>query len=397
MRNFCLAAVGALLVTPPLSSAIAVEPARPAEITLEAMLAKVFQSIQRNQFDTALAQTDTLLRTYPNFRLGYLIKGDLLTAMSGTQVRSFGSASNAPSERVADLRAEALTRLQAYREKPPTNRIPRYLLQMDADQKYALVVDARRSRLYLYQNDNGRPRFVADYYVTQGKLGTDKIKEGDKRTPIGVYHVTSKLPRERLSDFYGVGAYPISYPNEWDRMHGRDGHGIWLHGTPSDTFSRPPKASDGCVVLANADLARIASTLQIGVTPVIISNDVEWLSLDDWQIERTALKNAMEQWRKDWESRDTERYLSHYSRRFSSSDGNFNAYAARKRQVNAGKEWIKVGLSEVSMFRNPGADEVVVVNFMQKYDSNNLKNEMKKRQYWVREKGVWHIIYEGAA
>jgi len=31
------------------------------------------------------------------------------------------------------------------------------------DQRYAVVVDMRRARLYLDQNDDGRPLFVADY------------------------------------------------------------------------------------------------------------------------------------------------------------------------------------------------------------------------------------------
>jgi murein L,D-transpeptidase YafK len=73
--------------------------------------------------------------------------------------------------------------------------VPRYLLQMHPEQKHAVVVDTQKSRLYLYQNDKGTPRFVADYYISQGKLGADKSREGDKKTPIGVYHVTSSLPR----------------------------------------------------------------------------------------------------------------------------------------------------------------------------------------------------------
>ena len=92
-----------------------------------------------------------------------------------------------------------MARLKAYREKPPSDAVPRYLLQMQPDQKHAIVVDTKRSRLYLYENDTrngGRPRFVADYYVTHGKLGTDKLVEGDKKTPIGVYHITANLPRQ---------------------------------------------------------------------------------------------------------------------------------------------------------------------------------------------------------
>jgi len=363
----------------------------------EPQLSRIFSEIEKNNLDNALAQTESLLQQYPNFRLAHLIKGDLLLARS-MPITTFGNALNAPQEKLSDLREEAIARLKAYRDKKASsNYVPRYLLQMEPDQKYAIVVDTQKSRLYLYQNDHGRPRFVADYYVTHGKLGTDKTREGDKKTPIGIYHVTSSLPLKKLGDFYGSGAFPINYPNEWDKHQGRNGHGIWLHGTPSDTFSRPPKASDGCVVLANTDLDAIAKTLQLGLTPVIISNSIEWLSFDDWQSERSALNKKIDDWRQDWESRDLNRFLKHYSRKFQTKDQTLEQFAKQKSLVNASKEWIKVKLSNQSMFRNPGQEEVVVVTFDQDYRSNNLNNQMKKRQYWIREDGTWKIIFEGSS
>jgi murein L,D-transpeptidase YafK len=152
----------------------------------------------------------------------------------------------------------------------------------------------------------------------------------------------------------------------------------------------------GCVVLANADLDALSKKLQIGLTPVIISEQVEWLSLDDWNAERNALNAEIGRWRSDWESRDTERYLSHYSKKFSTDNENFSDWGRHKRQVNGGKTWIKVNLSNFSVFRNPGKDELVVVTFDQDYRSNNLSNTMKKRQYWTKEGGKWRIVYEGA-
>lgn len=363
----------------------------------EPQLSKIFDEIEKNRLDKALEQTEALLTQYPKFRLAHLIKGDLLLARSMPLV-TFGNAKNAPQDKLADLRDEAIARLKAYRNRQSTaDYVPRYLLQMQPDQEHAIVVDTQKSRLYLYRNDNGRPRFVADYYITHGKLGAEKMREGDKKTPVGVYHVTSSLPTKKLGDFYGSGAFPINYPNEWDKRQGRNGHGIWLHGTPSDTFARPPRASDGCVVLTNQDLDVVAKNLQVGLTPVIISDTVEWLSLDDWNRERNELNKTIESWRTDWESRDTGRYLSHYSKRFKSGDQNFDEFAAQKKQVNANKEWIKVKVNNLSVFRSPGKDEVVVVTFEQDYRSNNLDNQMKKRQYWLREDGKWKIIYEGSA
>ena len=363
----------------------------------EPQLSKIFIDIEKNRLDDALQETEALLKQFPNFRLAHLIKGDLLLARS-KPISTFGDARNAPKDKVSDLREEAIARLKAYRNRPNANEyVPRYLLQMRPDQKHAIVVDTQKARLYLYQNDNGRPRFVADYYISHGKLGADKKREGDKKTPTGVYHVTSSLSPQKVGDFYGSGAFPINYPNEWDKRQGRNGHGIWLHGTPSDTYSRPPKASDGCVVLSNVDLDALAKNLQIGLTPVIISNSIEWLTQDDWQNERSALNKKIEEWRSDWESKDVNRYLKHYSDKFRTKDQTFEQFALQKKQVNNGKEWIKVKLSNVSMFRDPGKDELVVTTFEQDYQSNNLNNQMKKRQYWIRENGTWKIIFEGAA
>ena len=362
----------------------------------EPQLARILAAIEQNKLDSALQQTEALLKQYPNFRLAHLIKGDLLLAR-GKPLATFGNAKNAPEEKLTDLREEAVARLKAYRDRPSdAGYVPRYLLQMQSDQKHAIVIDTQKARLYLYQNDNGRPRFVADYYISYGKLGAGKMREGDKRTPTGVYHVTSSLSTKKLGDFYGSGAFPINYPNEWDKRQGRNGYGIWLHGTPSDTYSRPPKASDGCVVLSNADLNALAKNLQIGLTPVIISNSIEWLSHDDWQNERTGLNKKIDEWRADWESRDVGRYLKHYSTKFRTKEQTYEQFAQQKRQVNAGKEWVKVKLSNVSMFRDP-KDELVVVTFEQDYQSNNLNNQMRKRQYWIREDGTWKIVFKGSA
>jgi murein L,D-transpeptidase YafK len=369
----------------------------------EALLAQTLLAIAGSQFDIALAEIDKVLQQNPNFRLAHLIKGDLLIARS-RPISSIGSASDAPLERIADLRDEARARLVRHNQERPVNRVPRSLLQLDPAQKYAFVVDTSKYTLYVFENDNGTPRYVADYYTTIGRNGIEKLREGDKKTPLGVYHVTGNLPREQLtktygtqSALYGDGAFPINYPNEWDRRRGRNGHGIWLHGVPFDTYSRPPRASDGCVALNNEDLMVISKQVQVGVTPVIISQDVEWVEAGSAKATRNALQQSIEAWRSDWESRDTDQYLRHYSKDFTAGKQNLAAWAAQKRSVNAGKSWIQVKVDRVSMFLYPGDENLAVVTFEQDYSSSNVSNKMRKRQYWQHEKGGWRIVHEGAA
>ena len=362
----------------------------------EALLAEALREIGASRLGEAHEQVDRLLQATPNFRLAQLVKGDLLMS----RVRPLtapGSASGAPDERLADLRAEALAHLQRQRLVAPADRLPANVLRLSPEQKHAVVVDTARSTLYLFENRDGTPHYVADYYITIGRNGTDKAREGDKRTPLGVYHVTANLPRNRLTDFYGSGAFPINYPNEWDRRHGREGHGIWLHGTPSDTFSRPPRASDGCVVLTNRDLEAVGRHLQPGLTPVVIAGELNWSSQAELAAVRGELEAAVEAWRQDWESLRTDAYLGHYAASFAAGSAGFARWAAQKRQVNAAKSWAKVRLDDLSLFLYPGKDDLAVATFNQDYRSSNLSSQMRKRVYWLREGGRWKIIHEDAA
>ena len=361
--------------------------------TMEAQLVQSLLSINSNELDVALSEVDSLLKINPNFKLAQLVRGDLLLARA-QPLSNLGDMPGAPRDQIEDLRNEARVRLKRIQAEPPTLP-PKYLWQLDASQHYAIIVDTSKSTLYLYKNINGEAQYVNDFYITIGKLGTTKVAEGDQKTPLGVYFVSASLPQKSLTDFYGSGAYPLNYPNEWDHKKGRAGHGIWLHGTPRDTYSRPPRASNGCIVLSNEDLNKLSKVLQIGITPVIITNGDSTNAQDP--AERAALLQSIEKWRADWASRNTTAYLKHYARDFSSSGANFARWSQQKKQVNAGKSWIKIHLSNLSVFAYPEQPNMVVVNFEQDYSSNNLSNRMKKRQYWMKRDNRWQIIYEGAA
>ena len=396
--RFCRARFASLLAASVLSLAAPAgfsgQPRSSASLNgAEAHFKLVLEKIERNQTDTALAEVDRLIARYPNFRLAHLVRGDLLLARA-KPIAGFGNSGHAARERLDELRAEAFARLRAYNDHPASELIPRYLLQFSPAQRHAVVVDANRSRVYVYENANGTPRLAEDYYTTLGKRGIDKVLRGDQKTPIGVYQVVSKIPGSKLPDLYGWGAFPINYPNEWDRLLGKTGSGIWLHGVPSDTYARAPSVSDGCVALANPDIEELAKRVQVGVTPVIIAQQIEWVTQSAWRTEREAFTRQMESWRTAWESRDTGRYLAHYARDFRSDGMNIAAWSAHKRRVNAAKTWIKVALTNVSVFRTPGHQDLIAVTFDQDYRSDNLAQQTRKRQYWIMEDGRWKIAYE---
>ena len=136
--------------------------------------------------------------------------------------------------------------------------------------------------------------------------------------------------------------------------------------------------------------------VDVGNTPVIITNHMDWSSDQD-KADRSALLKEIEQWRSDWSSLNTDSYLNHYANDFFSGIFNRDTWSAQKRLVNSGKSWVKVNVSDISIFPYPTQPNMVVVNFEQDYSSNNLVNRMKKRQYWMKRDNRWQIVYEGAA
>lgn len=361
----------------------------------ENLLVKSLLEITQGKNQQALATIDQLLQSTPNFKLAHLVRGDLLMAQ-GQYLQSFGGVDVNATEAVSDLQNEARVRIERYLSRKNVQKLPDLLMSPSEQQSHVMVVDTDKSRLYLYKNNGNSLSYVADYYITVGKNGVEKQAEGDKRTPIGVYFAKQKLTQP-LADMYGDGAYPLNYPNEWDAQHNRSGSGIWLHGTPSSTYSRPPRASDGCIVLTNQDLKSLAPILQAGKTPVIIANNLKWLDANETSFEHQALKDAVDTWLNDWKSQDTAKYLSHYSQEFSSNGINYQQWAEHKFRVQAGKPKVDISLTGISMFAYPDADKkLVVIDFVQNFSSPVLSNKMQKRQYWIQENNTWKIIYEGA-
>lgn len=276
----------------------------------------------------------------------------------------------------------------------PAGKVPASLLPMADSQKYAITVDMSRNRIYLFENKDNQPQLIADFYAGIGSEGVGKEVQGDKKTPIGVYFVTSQLADEDLDELYGIGAFPINYPNDLDKERERTGNGIWIHGVPRNTWTRAPQSSRGCVTIANRDFERLMGRVKPRRTPVVLSEGLNWVDSDTQIEDHNALLLALKHWADDWQSLKTARYLSHYSEDFSGQGMNFAQWKEHKYRVNERKEWIKVSIDDVSLFRDPRED-IVVATFLQTYESNNFSSRDYKRQFWQRqENGEWKILLE---
>jgi len=176
-----------------------------------------------------------------------------------------------------------------------------------------------------------------------GKLG-DKQKEGDLRTPIGNYKLINRLIPGNT--FYGPLAFVTSYPNLYDKVHKKNGYGIWIHGKPLD--GERGDLSKGCIVLNNNEILYLDklinyknSILEITQNPIFAKKE------DIAKILATIYK-----WRDAWKRSDYWKYISFYSKKFRRYNGqNFEEFAAYKKRVFAKKRGkdIKIFFKNISI------------------------------------------------
>lgn len=370
----------------------------------EAQLLKGVLNYQLGKADQAVAELTTLTQQAPSFHLAHLVLADMLAAKV-RPVTDIGTSglfdNNTQTEQLSALRDEVYSRVRANLDDTQKQRVPLQFLLLSKVTKTALLVDKTKNRLYVFERTSADapPQLQRDFYISTGKRSGNKENQGDLRTPEGVYFITSWLADTTLPEKYGIGAFPTNYPNALDRHLGKTGDGIWLHGTERIYYSRPPLDSEGCVVMSNLDLSSIRHLIVPGITPLVITDSVQWVDLATWQATRQQLMQAVEQWRQDWESMNVDSYLQHYASDFWTDGYTYEQWIAYKRDVSAQKTYQKVALNNLSLFYYPrqasGGKEMVVARFRQEYASNNFNGEVTKHLYLERTPQDWQIVYEG--
>ena len=68
-----------------------------------------------------------------------------------------------------------------------------------------MVADAAHARLYLFDWSDGHWTMRADWYASIGRGGTAKRREGDRKTPLGVYFVNMWVADKYLSSTTAPG------------------------------------------------------------------------------------------------------------------------------------------------------------------------------------------------
>ncbi|MBB1599327.1 hypothetical protein A9977_04650 [Variovorax sp. UMC13] len=359
----------------------------------EARLIEVYRLFGRGQSVEALAKAQKLVADQPNFQLAQLVYGDLLAARLPPARRPSQMRPDADPQALSELADESRRRLQALRERPPPGTVPSAFVELAPSIRHAIAVDTSRSRLYLLENGPQGLQLKADYYISVGKSGIGKQAEGDARTPLGIYHVTSNLDPKTLRDFYGIGALPINYPNPYDVRRGRTGSGIWLHGTPRTQYARAPLSTDGCVVLANNDLQELIRRAQIGATPVVVAQNLQWTAPAQLQGDKQAFDKTLAQWLDARAQGDTARLQKFHApdfRRIGNKKTIDSAQGITEDIRAANGQHLL--LKDVSYLRWNGEDNTMVSSFGEV--AAGQRTGRQRRQYWIRQGVEWRILQE---
>lgn len=360
----------------------------------EQLLLDGLRDLSSNRLESAAENLRSLTDQRPDFRLAQLIYGDLMMAHSG-RLDQVGSKKMTDPKLLDGLLSEARMRVLTEKEKPDANMLPSALIKAASNQRYIVIMDTRLSRLFVFENRKGIPVLVKDYYASYGRGGIRKQKRGDLKTPTGVYFVTGRLSDAQLPQRYGSGALPVNYPNVWDKRNKRTGSGIWLHGSPFESYTRPPKASEGCISLSNPDFVELNNLVDVKNTPVLVGDNISWMPREDWFEQREAYTALVDSWKDSWQSQNHQQYIANYSTAYKDDRHDYKTFSSHKKRVNTAKKFIEIGVDNLSIYRYPDEPDLMVVTFEQSYRSNNYKSDGIKRQYWRLEDGSWKIAYEG--
>ncbi len=387
------------------SDAKATKAARPVPAVsyeAEARLISIYKLIGSGQARAALPLAEQLTKNFPTFQLGHLVYGDLLKLQTRpvTMLGDLPEGMNKPNQMaaLAELREESMQRVKALQEPPPAGTIPSQILGLTARNKHVILVDASKSRLYLLENGPAGLKIIQNHYISVGKAGTGKYAQGDFKTPLGVYYLTTPINPKLLAPLYGGGALPINYPNPFDLRQGKSGNGIWLHGTMPGRYSRQVKASDGCVVLANPDLRQLMETVAVKSTPVIIANKLQWVKPALLAPERQQFETSFHAWQAAKNAGQTDHLRDFYMSDFNSYGRKLDTWWPRTLEEIAKAKGRPFQWSEVSaLIWRPDASEkspnVMVVTYDEIQPS--AKQAVTKRHYWMQSGNQWKIFFEG--
>ena len=254
--------------------------------------------------------------------------------------------------------------------------------------RYVVICQKELKDIILYDTQKKENLFSSSVYV--GKVDGDKKVEGDLKTPIGAYDLTQRLTS--VDPFYGPLALTTNYPNLYDKVNGKTGHGIWIHGLPQN--EQRDDFTQGCIALDNTKIQKLDNSINIDNSVLVISeNKLQEVSKEDISIILTSVF----QWRDAWKYSDVEKYLSFYAEDFKRTNGqNLEKFSVFKKRIFSKKESKKIVFSDINVIPYPNDQnkKIFKVSMNEFYQTATYEFNGKKELYVEIKNGEFKILTE---
>lgn len=275
-------------------------------------------------------------------------------------------------------------------------RLPGYVLQVPATVRDVFVAETSSATMYHFEQRDGELVLAGESYMSIGEHGVAKERAWDRKTPLGIYFVVDRLDTTGLHEKYGAMAFPLDYPNVYDRLQGRTGDGIWVHGVQRGGGRRPERDTDGCLALPNYALIKLQADFVPLLTPVIVTRVVNWHAADTSQAElRNELRAAVERWSQAFGAADLDTYFALYAKDFSYRNLQRDEWQAFREQSLGVRGAVSISIDELLLMVDPQDDGLFLSRFEQRLLGDGIRLATTKRLYWRRDaSGALRIVAE---
>jgi L,D-peptidoglycan transpeptidase YkuD (ErfK/YbiS/YcfS/YnhG family) len=273
--------------------------------------------------------------------------------------------------------------------------VPASLIRVPESTTTLFVAETSTALFHRFDRTSNGLVLSSSHYMSIGSKGSGKQRSGDRRTPLGAYFVTEQLDTSQLHDKYGVTAFPLDYPNVWDRLAMRDGDGIWIHGVLPGGERRPELDTDGCIALPNEDLSVLAPVFSDNVTPVLVTLSVDWVEEASNLALRSELENKIAEWADSQQSGDLYTYLSLYSDEFARWGMNKAEWSSLRMQSINSRVIERLDISDLLLLGYPEEDGLFLSRFQVETQVATRTIVSRTRLYWRRDaNGALKIVAE---
>ncbi|EOZ7903225.1 murein L,D-transpeptidase family protein [Campylobacter coli] len=247
-------------------------------------------------------------------------------------------------------------------------------------------------RVYSYSDGKIKQDFEQKAIIT-GLMG-DKQVEGDLKTPVGFYELGRKF--NPGDPYYCPFAFATTYPNLLDKVQGKTGGGIWIHGYPLDGTRLDEFKTRGCIALFNENLEEFAKVVQ---DKKVFAMTEEKEKVRAKKEDIAALLADLFAWKLAWTDSDINTYLNFYDeKQFKRFDKmKFEQFASMKKSIFSRKEDKKIKFSDINISPYPNVENETMyrISFYEDYYTKNYQFKGDKILYVkIDSKGKMKILAE---